>query len=65
MNWNFCTRKSTFIEAIEDLGDEYMNHIFRLCEDTLMMFELSQIANSFIIMILQDIDIIYLVQDKE
>jgi glycosyltransferase involved in cell wall biosynthesis len=47
MIWNFFTRKSTFIEAIEDLGDEYMNHIFRLYEDTLMMFELSQVASSF------------------
>ena len=35
------------MEAIEDLGDEYMNHIFRLYEDTIMMFELSQVAYSF------------------
>jgi glycosyltransferase involved in cell wall biosynthesis len=47
MIWNFFTRKTTFIEAIEDLGDEYMNHIFRLYEDTLMMFELTQVAYSF------------------
>jgi len=47
MIWNFFTRKTTFIEAIEDLGDEYMNHIFRVYEDTLMMFELSQVAYSF------------------
>ena len=47
MIWNFFTRKTTFIEAIEDLGDEYMNHIFRQYEDTLMMFELSQVAYSF------------------
>ena len=47
MIWNFFTRKTTFIEAIEDLGDEYINHIYRLYEDTLMMFELSQVAYSF------------------
>ena len=47
MIWNFFTRKATFMEAIEDLGDEYMNHIFRVYEDTLMMFELSQVAYSF------------------
>ena len=47
MIWNFFTRKVTFMEAIEDLGDEYMNHIFRVYEDTLMMFELSQVAHSF------------------
>jgi len=46
MIWNFFTRKTTFIEAIEDLGDEYMNHIYRLYEDTLMMFELTQVAYS-------------------
>ena len=47
MIWNFFTRRTTFLEAIEDLGDEYMNHIFRLYEDTIMMFELSQVAYSF------------------
>jgi glycosyltransferase involved in cell wall biosynthesis len=45
--WNFFTRRTTFMEAIEDLGDEYMNHIYRLYEDTIMMFELSQVAYSF------------------
>jgi glycosyltransferase involved in cell wall biosynthesis len=45
--WNFFTRRTTFMEAIEDLGDEYMNHIFRVYEDTILMFELSQIAYSF------------------
>ena len=45
--WNLFTRKSTFMEAIDDLGDEYMNHIYRLYEDTIMMFELSQVAYSF------------------
>ena len=47
MIWNFFTRRTTFMEAIEDLGDEYMNHIFRLYEDTIMMLELSQVAYSF------------------
>ena len=47
MIWNFFTRRNTFMEAIEDLGDEYMNHIFRLYEDIIMMFELSQVAYSF------------------
>jgi len=45
--WNFFTRRTTFMDAIEDLGDEYMNHIFRLYEDTIFMFELSQVAYSF------------------
>ena len=27
MIWNFFTRKTAFIEAIDDLGDEYMNYI--------------------------------------
>jgi glycosyltransferase involved in cell wall biosynthesis len=47
MIWNFFTRRTTFMEAINDLGDEYMNHIFRLYEDTIMMFELSQVAYTF------------------
>ena len=45
--WHFFTRRATFMEAIEDLGDEYMNHIFRLYEDIIVMFELSQVAYSF------------------
>ena len=45
--WYFFTRRTTFMEAIADLGDEYMNHIFRLYEDTIMAFELSQVAYSF------------------
>ena len=45
--WHFFTRRSIFIEAIDDLGDEYMNHIFRFYEDIIMMFELSQVAYSF------------------
>ena len=47
MIWHFFTRRNTFMEAIEDLGDEYMNHIFWYFEDTIMMFELSQVAYSF------------------
>jgi len=47
MIWDLFTRRNTFMEAIEDLGDEYMNHIFRYYEDTIMMFELSQVAYSF------------------
>ena len=47
MIWNFFVRRTTYLEAIDDLGDEYMNHIFRLYEDTLMMFELSQVAYSY------------------
>ena len=47
MIWHFFIRRNTFMEAIEDLGDEYMNHIFRYYEDTIMMFELSQVAYSF------------------
>ena len=47
MIWHFFTRRNTFMEAIEDLGDEYMNHIFWYYEDTIMMFELSQVAYSF------------------
>jgi len=45
--WHFFTRRATFMDAIEDLGDEYMNHIFRYYEDIIMMFELSQVAYSF------------------
>ena len=47
MIWNFFTRRAIFMEAIKDLGDEYMNHIFRLYEDTIIMFELSQVAQTF------------------
>ena len=47
MIWHFFTKRNTFMEAIEDLGDEYMNHIFWYYEDTIMMFELSQVAYSF------------------
>ena len=47
MIWNLFVRRTTYLEAIDDLGDEYMNHIFRLYEDTLMMLELSQVAYSY------------------
>ena len=47
MIWNKFVRRTTYLEAIEDLGDEYMNHKFRLYEDTIMMFELSQVAYSY------------------
>ena len=47
MIWDKFVRRETYLEAIEDLGDEYLNHIFFLYEDTLMMFELSQIAFSY------------------
>jgi hypothetical protein len=35
------------MKEIEDLGNEYINHIFRIYEDTILMFELSHIAYSF------------------
>ena len=47
MIWDKFVRKKTYMEAIEDLGDEYINHKMFLFEDTLMMFELSQIARSY------------------
>ena len=56
MIWDFFVRRTTFMDAIEDLGDEYMNHIFRLYEDTLMMFELFQVAYSYYFL---DIDMGY------
>ncbi len=45
--WDKFVRRKTYMEAIDNLGDEYLNHIFFLYEDTLMMFELSQIALSY------------------
>jgi glycosyltransferase involved in cell wall biosynthesis len=47
MIWDKFVRRETYLEAIEDLGDEYLNHIFFKYEDTLMMFELSQVAISY------------------
>ena len=45
--WNKFVRREIFLKAIEDLGDEYLNHKYHYWEDTIMMFELSQIANSY------------------
>ena len=47
MIWDQFVRRVTYLQAIDDVGDEYMNHRFRLYEDTLMMFEISQVAYSF------------------
>ena len=47
MIWDKFVRREIFQEAIKDLGDEYLNHRMFLYEDTLMMFELSQIAYSY------------------
>ena len=45
--WDKFVRRKIYQEAINDLGDEYLNHKFFLYEDTLMMFEFSQIAYSY------------------
>ena len=45
--WDKFVRRTIYQEAIKDLGDEYLNHRVFLYEDTLMMFELSQIAYSY------------------
>ena len=37
MIWDHFVKRETFIQAINDLGDEYMNHIFRLYEDILII----------------------------
>ena len=47
MIWDKFVKRKTYLEAIDDLGDEYLNHKFFLYEDTLMMFELSQVALSY------------------
>ena len=47
MIWDKFVRREIYLEAINDLGDEYLNHKMFLYEDTLMMFELSQIAYSY------------------
>ena len=44
MIWDKFVKREIYIEAINDLGDDYLNHRVFLYEDTLMMFELSQIA---------------------
>ena len=45
--WDKFIKRKVYQEAIKDLGDEYLNHKFYYYEDTLMMFELSQIAYSY------------------
>ena len=47
MIWDKFVKTEVYKKAIEDLGDEYLNHRVFLYEDTLMMFELSQVANSY------------------
>ena len=47
MIWNLFVKRVTYLFAIKDLGDEYMNHKFRYYEDTIMMFELSQVSYSY------------------
>ena len=47
MIWDKFVKREIYIEAINDLGDDYLNHRVFLYEDTLMMFELSQIAYSY------------------
>ena len=47
MIWDKFVKIEVYKKAIEDLGDEYLNHRVFLYEDTLMTFELSQVANSY------------------
>ena len=47
MIWDKLIKREVYLNAIEDLGDEYLNHRIFIYEDTLMIFELSQIANSY------------------
>ena len=47
MIWDKLIKREVYLNAIEDLGDEYLNHRIFLYEDTMMIFELSQIANSY------------------
>lgn len=47
MIWDKMIKREVYLKAIEDLGDEYLNHRIFIYEDTLMIFELSQIANSY------------------
>ena len=47
MVWDKFIRRTVYLEAIDDLGDEYLNHRVFLYEDTIMMFELSQVAHSY------------------
>ena len=47
MIWDKLVKREIYNKAINDLGDEYLNHRMFLYEDTLMMFELSQVAYSY------------------
>ena len=47
MVWDKFIKRTVYLEAIEDLGDEYLNHRVFLYEDTIMMFELSHVAYSY------------------
>ena len=47
MIWDKLVKREKYLEAIDNLGDEYLNHRFFLYEDTLIMFELSQVSNSY------------------
>ena len=47
MIWDKFVKREIYKKAIDDLGDEYLNHPMFLYEDTLMMFELSQVAYSY------------------
>ena len=47
MIWDKFVKREIYKKAIDDLGDEYLNHRILNCEDTVMSFELSQIAHSY------------------
>ena len=47
MIWDKFVKREIYLEAINDLGDKYLNHRIFSYEDTIMMFELSQIAYSY------------------
>ena len=47
MIWDKLVKREKYIKAIDNLGDEYLNHKFYFYEDTLIMFELSQVSNSY------------------
>ena len=45
--WDKFVKRKIYQKAIDDLGDEFLNHKIVICEDTMMSFELSQVANSY------------------
>ena len=45
--WDKFIKRKIYQKAIDDLGDEFLNHRILNCEDTVMSFELSQIAHSY------------------